>query len=75
LNNLYCDEAGFPTPFEATTAMTNQFVHALKVGMQGIQACCTVIGLAQIRHAQSGDLRKMVTNIIRPTGAFMQLMI
>jgi hypothetical protein len=44
--------------------MTNQFVHALKVGMQGNQACCTVIGLAQIRPAQSGALRKMVTNII-----------
>jgi len=55
--------------------MTDQFVHALKVVMQGNQACCTVVGLAQIRPAQSGALRKMVTNIIRPTGAFMQLMI
>lgn len=54
--------------------MTNQFVHALKVGMQGNQACCTVIGLAQIRPAQSGALRKKWL-LILSTGAFMQLMI
>jgi hypothetical protein len=56
--------------------MTNQFAHALKVVMQGNQACCTVTGLAQIRPAQSGSLRKNdLSIIIGPREAFIQLII
>ena len=39
--------------------MTDQFALALKVVMHGNQACYIVIGLAQIRPDQSGDLGKI----------------